>query len=135
MSESAGLILVLLSAAKSKYGIERKLFPAEGGDAMAKATKKKASGPDELKGWQQIAGFLGQPISVAQRWAESGMPVEKRGRYVYSSRAELNRWLGREAAGEPVQIATKETDLGTELKRGLAFLRKQSKHHNSKRAA
>jgi hypothetical protein len=102
---------------------------------MAKATKKKASGSDELKGWQQIASFLGQPISVAQRWAEAGMPVEKRGRYVYSSGDELNRWLGREAAGEPVQIATKQTDLGAELKRGLAFLRKQNNHHNSKRAA
>jgi hypothetical protein len=53
---------------------------------MAKATKTKANGPDELKGWQQIASFLGQPVSVAQRWTESGMPVEKRGRYVYSSR-------------------------------------------------
>ena len=28
-----------------------------------------------LKGWQQIARFLGQPISVAERWAKSGMPV------------------------------------------------------------
>jgi phage terminase Nu1 subunit (DNA packaging protein) len=102
---------------------------------MAKATKKKTSGPVELKGWQQIASFLGQPVSVAQRWADSGMPIEKRGRNLYSSRDELNRWLGREAAGEPVQIATKEMNLGTELKRGLAFLRKQSKHHNSKRAA
>jgi hypothetical protein len=103
--------------------------------AMAKVTKMKAKSPDELKGWQEIASFLGQPISVAQRWSESGMPVEKRGRYVYSSRDQLNRWLGREAAGEPVQIATEETDLGAELKRGLSFIRKQYKKDNSKRAA
>jgi hypothetical protein len=87
---------------------------------------------DLLKGWQQIAAFLGQPVSVAQRWADSGMPVEKRGRYIYSSREELNRWLGRESAGEPVQIATPATDLSAELKRGLSFVRK---HGGKKRAA
>jgi hypothetical protein len=79
---------------------------------------------DELQGWQQIAAFLGQPVAVAQRWARSGMPVEKRGRYVYSSREGLNRWLGRESA-EPVQIATDATDLSAELKRGLSFVRKR----------
>ena len=83
--------------------------------------------PDILKGWQQIAAFLGQPVSVAQRWAAEGMPVRKQGRYVESSREELNRWLGRESAGEPVQIATPETDLSAELKRGLAFHRRQGR--------
>jgi hypothetical protein len=87
--------------------------------------KKINEEADSLKGWQQIAAFLGQPVSVAQRWADSGMPVEKHGRYVYSSRGELNRWLGRESAGEPVQIVTEQTDLGTELKRGLSFFRKR----------
>jgi hypothetical protein len=79
--------------------------------------KKPKPESDALKGWQEIAAFLGQPLSVAQRWADSGMPVEKRGRYVYSSREQLNRWLGRESAGEPVQIATDETDRSAELKR------------------
>jgi len=46
-----------------------------------------------LKSWQAIAGFLGQPITLAQRWAKSGMPVEKRCRYVYSSGEELNHCL------------------------------------------
>jgi hypothetical protein len=59
------------------------------------------------------------------------MPVEKRGRHIYSSREELNRWLGRKSAGEPVQIATDETDLSAELKLGLSLARKQSR----KRAA
>ena len=82
--------------------------------------------PDTVKGWQQIAAFLGQPVSVAQRWATEGMPVKHQGRYVESSRKELNGWLARESAGEPFQIATDGTDLGAELKRGLAFVRKQA---------
>ena len=95
--------------------------------------KKPEAEPDILKGWQQIAAFLGQPVSVAQRWATEGMPVKRQGRYVESSRKELNGWLGRESAGEPVQIATEGTDLGTELKHGLAFVRKQA--GNKKNAA
>jgi hypothetical protein len=87
-----------------------------------------------LKGWQQIAAFLGQPTSVAQRWAADGMPVRKQGHYVETSREELNRWLGRESAGEPVQIATSETDLSAELRRGLSFMRKH-KPHKGKKAA
>ena len=87
-----------------------------------------------LKGWQQIAAFLGQPVSVVQRWATEGMPVQREGRYVESSRQELNRWLGRESAGEPVQIATLESDLSAELKRGLTFVRKQG-HGRKKKAA
>jgi hypothetical protein len=87
--------------------------------------RKKPEDPDALKGWQAIAAFLGQPVALAQRWARSGMPVERRGRYVYSSREELNRWLGREISGEPVEIATGETDLSTQLRRGLSFVRRQ----------
>lgn len=98
---------------------------------MAKQTKPEQN-PDILKGWQQIAAFLGQPVSVAQRWAADGMPAQRQGRYVQSSREELNRWLGRESSGEPVQIATADTDLSTELKRGLSFVRK---HGGRKRAA
>jgi hypothetical protein len=29
----------------------------------------KAKQPESLNGWQKIADFLGQPISVAERWA------------------------------------------------------------------
>jgi|SRR5215471_9724474 len=87
---------------------------------------------DLLKSWQQIAAFLGQPVSVAQRWATDGMPVRKQGRYVETSREELNRWLGRESAGEPVQIATGETDLSPELRRGLAFVRQHDRSRKKK---
>ncbi len=100
---------------------------------MPKPSKRKNES-DSLKGWQQIAAFLGQSVSVVQRWAESGMPVEKRGQYVYSSREELNRWLGRESAGEPVQIATESADLSDDLRRGLSFIRSRSQR-TRKRAA
>ncbi len=77
-----------------------------------------------MEGWQQIAGFLSQPVSVAQRWAKSGMPVSHAGRRVQASQQELSQWLGRESANEPVQIATEAGDLTSELKRALSFVRK-----------
>ena len=79
---------------------------------------------DLLKGWKQIAEFLGQPISVAQRWATTGMPVTRQGRFVVATPEELNKWLGRES-GEPVHVATNVTDLSAELKRGLSHVRKE----------
>ena len=78
-----------------------------------------------LQGWQQISAFLSQPVSVAQRWAKDGMPLKRQGRYVTATPEELNKWLGRELGGEPVQVATADLDLSKELKRGLAFVRKQ----------
>jgi len=82
---------------------------------------------ESLTGWQQIAEFLGQPVSVAERWAHTGMPVEHKGRRVYASREELRQWLGRESAGEPVQIGNEEADLSAELKRGLSYVKKAKK--------
>ena len=35
---------------------------------------------------------------------------------------ELNAWLGKES-GKPVHVATANTDLTAELKRGLSFVR------------
>jgi len=52
---------------------------------------------ERLKGWTEIASFLGQPVAVAQRWARSGMPVTREGRFMYASREELSGYLGREA--------------------------------------
>ncbi len=75
-----------------------------------------------LKGWQQIADFLGEPASVVQRWASEGMPVRRQGRYVETTPDELNAWLGKES-GKPVHVATEATDLTAELKRGLSFVR------------
>ena len=88
------------------------------------AREQNQQQPDVLKSWPKIAEFLGQPVSVAQRWAKSGMPVAHEGRSVTASGDELNKWLGRESAGEPVKIAAEEEDLAAELKRSLAYVKK-----------
>jgi len=86
-------------------------------------SKKKPAPLVTLKGWQKIADFLGQPVSVAERWAKTGMPVVHKGRAVTADPQKLNEWLGREA-GEPVHVATDTSDLTSELKQGLSFVRK-----------
>ncbi len=78
-----------------------------------------------LKGWKQIADFLGEPASVVQRWASEGMPVRRQGRYVETTSAELNLWLGKES-GKPVHVVTQGSDLTAELKRGLSFVRQEN---------
>ena len=90
---------------------------------MKKSAKKRErlKPTEKLKGWQEIAAFLGEPQSVVQRWAAEGMPVHKLGRYVETSPEELNAWLGQES-GKPVHVATTDTDLTAELKRGLSFI-------------
>jgi hypothetical protein len=94
---------------------------------LPKTRQEKTNDSDMLKGWRQIAEFLGQPVSVAERWAKSGMPITRQGRSVVALSEELNKWLGRES-GEPVHVATPESDLAAELKRGLAYVR-GGKHH------
>lgn len=84
---------------------------------------KPAAKPEVLKGWGPIAAFLGQPVSVAQRWAKSGMPVSHAGRNIVADPEKLNGWLGR-VSGEPVQIASESTDLKSELQRGLSYVKK-----------
>jgi len=108
----------------------------------AKAAKKSRSTPtpkiqkERLKGWIEIASFLGQPVAVAQRWARSGMPVMREGRFMYASREELSQYLGREAGLDvAVHIATENADLSADLKRALAHARagNQVKKRNTKR--
>jgi hypothetical protein len=101
--------------------------------AKSKSSKNSAAAAmSVLQGWKQIADFLGQPVAVAQRWGRTGMPVRREGRYTVSSPEELNRWLGQESGkGEPVSIATKDTDLAADLKRGLALAR--GKHREKRR--
>src|ERR1035438_7729917 len=86
---------------------------------MPKQAKLSATQTETLKGWKQIAEFLGEPVSVVQRWASEGMPVHREGRFVATSPEELNAWLGEEA-GKPVHAAVETTDLTAELKRGLS---------------
>ena len=99
------------------------------------ATKPKVQN-ERLKGWNEIASFLGQPVPVAQRWARSGMPVTREGRFMYASREELSGYLGREAGLDvPVHIATEAMDLSADLKRALAHARadKEGKKQKAKR--
>jgi hypothetical protein len=94
------------------------------------ARKSKSSQPrssaqsDELKGWQQISAFLGEPTSIVQRWASEGMPVRRQGRFVSTTVQELNEWMGRES-GKPVHVATGNADLTSELKRAVSFARRE----------
>jgi hypothetical protein len=89
---------------------------------MKRAKQSPKPKPEVLKGWQQISAFLGEPISVIQRWESDGMPLRKQGRYVETTADELNAWLGKES-DKPVHVATNDTDLTAELKRGLSFVR------------
>lgn len=90
---------------------------------------------EALKSWKEIAGFLGQPVSVAQRWAKAGMPVVKQGRFATASVKELTQWLGQ-ASGHPgpAHIATDNEDLSKYLKEELTKIRK-SQRREGKRAA
>ncbi len=94
---------------------------------MARKVRKQAkpeNQPDVLKGWKQIASFLGEPVSVVERWAAEGMPLRREGRLVTTTPAELNAWMGKES-GKPLHVATEGTDLTAELKRGLSFVRNE----------
>src|ERR1700723_229390 len=97
---------------------------------------KSQKQPESLKGWKQISEFLGEPVSVVKRWAAEGMPLHREGQFVSSSSNELNAWLGKES-GKPVHVATENTDLTAELKRGLSFIRheKQEQPQNKKSAS
>src|SRR5436309_9391102 len=102
----------------------------------SRPTRKPRVQNERLKGWDEIASFLGQPVAVAQRWARSGMPVKREGRFMYASREELSGYLGREAGLDvPVHIATENKDLSADLKHALAHARagKHDKRQKAKR--
>src|SRR3982074_2842977 len=90
---------------------------------LPKRGEKSKGQPQTLKGWKQISQFLGEPVSVVKRWTGEGMPVHREGQFVMTSPDELNSWLGQES-GKPVHVATENTDLTAELKRGLSFIRR-----------
>jgi hypothetical protein len=100
---------------------------------MPRHSRKEAL-PEALKGWQQISAFLGEPTSVVQRWASEGMPLRRQGRFVTTTQQELNAWLGKES-GKPVHVATEDSDLTAELKRGLSFVRHEKPQAGRKRSA
>jgi hypothetical protein len=91
------------------------------GQEEPRITKRRIGRPD----WLAADGaFLGHPAAVVQRWASEGMPVRRQGRFVTTTQEELNAWPGRES-GKSVHVASADTDLAAELKRGLAFVRRE----------
>jgi phage terminase Nu1 subunit (DNA packaging protein) len=93
---------------------------------MPKAKPKSKS--RVLKGWGEIAEFLGQTPSVAQRWQNEGMPVTREGRFVYATPEDLTAWVGTERGKkEPVHIASEGEDLVADLRQGLSYIRKLRK--------
>jgi phage terminase Nu1 subunit (DNA packaging protein) len=97
---------------------------------MPKAKSKSKS--RVLKGWGEIAEFLGQTPSVAQRWQNEGMPVTREGRFVYASPEDLTAWVGTERGKrEPVHIAGEGEDLVADLKQGLSYVRRLRKTRKS----
>jgi hypothetical protein len=89
-----------------------------------KAKSKPAdqnSASEVLTGWPMIAKYLGQPPTVAQRWAKQGMPVERKGRSMTAKPGDLNKWLGKEVGAKaPVHIAhASDQDLLAELRQGV----------------
>lgn len=86
-----------------------------------------------LKGWREIAEFLGQSVPVAQRWQNNeGMPVTREGRSVYASPEDLTAWVGHgRGQKEPIHIASEGEDLLGELKQGLSYVRGQRKKSKS----
>ncbi len=97
-----------------------------------KARKTPDGQPEVLKGWKQIAEFLGEPTSVVKRWRSEGMPMAEEGRFVTSSPAELSARLGQES-GKPVHVVRPETDLASELKRGLDFAKHATRSQTRKK--
>jgi len=118
--------MIITEAESRKTAISLDL--TRGADVKAKLRNlnKKAVTNESgvLKGWHEIAAFLGEPISVVQRWGAEGMPHRRDGRFVTTTTDELNDWLGRES-GKPVHVTTESTDLAAELKRGLSYVRRE----------
>jgi phage terminase Nu1 subunit (DNA packaging protein) len=82
-------------------------------------TKEKAAGT--LKGWAEIARFLGLTPASAQRWAKEGMPVKKVGRFTVADPAELQAWLGRESHMKaPAHVMTEDADIAAALKESIS---------------
>jgi hypothetical protein len=99
----------------------------------AKAAHKAggiSSNPDQvLTGWPNIAKYLGQPVTVAQRWAKDGMPVERKGRSMTAKPEDLSKWLGKEAGTKsPVHISqSSDEDLLSNLRRAKRCRSSKSK--------
>jgi hypothetical protein len=68
-------------------------------------TKSKTDS-EILNGWSEIAKFLKQPFSVAERWEKIRHASQACRPIRHCIAGEVNRWLGQESVGEPVHIST-----------------------------
>lgn len=122
--------------AKKKSSIKKRAKKPAAPDLKTPAKKKAGAArnaggsataaPDQLlTGWPAIAKYLGQPLTVAQRWARDGMPVERKGRSMTANPEDLATWLGKEAGTKaPVHIAqASDEDFLADLRRGLKEVR------------
>ncbi|HKW75371.1 MAG TPA: hypothetical protein VJN64_07595 [Terriglobales bacterium] len=109
------------------------MTPTKSKSKPAKPQKRTRSTPSttstqdsaSLQGWVAIAGFLGLPTATAQRWARTGMPVRKQGRFTVADKSELQQWLGREShMPAPAQVVGKNTDLASALKQSISAAKK-----------
>ena len=97
---------------------------------MPQAGKKRGreEAPKTLKGWQAIGAYLGIGAAVAQRWAKSGMPVKRQGRFIVADAEELRQWLGREAhMPGAAHVLTNDADVSAALKESISALRRQKR--------
>ena len=82
-----------------------------------------------LKGWKAIGEYLGIGAATAQRWAKSGMPVKRQGRFTVAVAEEIRKWLGREAhmPGAAHVVTDTGDDISAALKESISTLRRQKR--------
>jgi hypothetical protein len=77
-----------------------------------------------------IGAYLGIGAAVAQRWAKSGMPVKRQGRFTVADPNEIRQWLGHEAhmPGAAHVVTGTGDDISAALKESISALRRQKAH-------
>jgi hypothetical protein len=98
---------------------------------MGKRHHATAETPPVLKGWKAIADFMGQPLSVVERWAGDGMPVRREGRYTTAKPDELRTWMAHQIGARTVHIGD-DSDFSDELRASLTEARRQRRIHRVK---
>jgi hypothetical protein len=93
-----------------------------------KKSAKRQELPEALKGWKAIGAYLGIGAATAQRWAKSGMPVKREGRYTIADSDEIRRWLGREThMPAPAHVLTPNADISAALKESISAVRRRKR--------
>ena len=105
---------------------KRKVLAPKIAQQPPKQKVEAAPREQRLQGWKSIADFLALPVAVAQRWAKSGMPVHREGRFTVADADELRQWLGKESEmSAPAHIATNTADLAEGLRESISAVGRQ----------